>query len=155
MMTGTLQGRHVFGCIAAFFAVVTAVNGIFIYFALSSWSGLTAPDAYNRGIAYNRVLDEAAAQARLGWRAEIGWRKGTAEARLVDRDGSPLDGLAVAAHFARPLGKGEPLDVALVATAPGRYVAAIDLPLPGQWEMQIEARGAAGRYQAATRLIVP
>ena len=155
MMTGTLQGRHVFGCIAAFFAVVIAVNGVFVYFALSSWSGLTASDAYSRGIAYNRVLDEAAAQARLGWRAEIGWRKGAAEARLVDRDGSPLDGLEVVAHFTRPLGKGQPVDVTLVAAAPGRYLAAIDLPLPGQWEMLIEARGAGGRYQAATRLIVP
>lgn len=156
-MTGsaTLQGRHVFGWIAAFFGVVTAVNGIFVYYALSSWSGLTASDAYNRGLAYNHVLDEAAAQRKLGWGAEMGWRRGNAEARFVDRDGSPLKGLEIAARFSRPLGEGEPIDVMLVAKAPGVYMAPIELPLPGQWDMQIEASGAGGRYRATTRLVVP
>ena len=51
--------------IVACFAVVFAVNGGFVYFALSSWPGLTVDHAYSDGLAYNTVIDEAAKEAKL------------------------------------------------------------------------------------------
>jgi nitrogen fixation protein FixH len=155
MSARPLTGRVVFAWVAAGFGLVIAVNGIFAYFAVQSWTGLTAPNAYEQGLAYNRVLDQAAAQARLGWRAEMGWRDGAAELRLYDRDGRPVDGLSVAARFARPVQEGFDRSVALVSAGPGRYAAPVDLPLSGQWEMTIEAKGADAVYRAATRIFAP
>lgn len=155
MSARPLTGRVVFGWIAAGFAVVIAVNGVFAWFALQSWTGLTTANAYNEGLAYNHVLDQAAAQARLGWRAEMGWRDGTAELRLFDRAGKPVHGLVVAARFARPVQEGFDRSIALTEAGIGRYVASIALPLPGQWEMTIEAAGTGANYRAAARVFVP
>jgi nitrogen fixation protein FixH len=155
MSARPLTGRAVLAWVAAGFALVTAVNGTFVYFAVASWSGLTTVNAYNEGLAYNRVLDQAAAQARLGWRAEMGWRDGAAELRLYNRDGQPLDGLSVAARFARPVQEGFDRSVALTAAGSGRYAAPVDLPLPGQWDMVVEARGAETVYRAAVRVFAP
>jgi len=155
MSARPLTGRAVFAWVATGFALVIAANGIFAYFAVNSWTGLTTANAYNEGLAYNRTLDQAVAAARLGWRAEMGWRDGTAELRLYGRDGLPLEGLSVAARFARPVQEGFDRSVTLAAIGPGRYAAPMELPLPGQWEMTIEARGAGAVYRAATRIFAP
>lgn len=155
MSARPLTGRVVFAWVAAGFALVIAVNGTFAYFAVTSWSGLTTANAYNEGLAYNRVLDQAAAQARLGWRAEMSWRDGAAELRLHDRNGRPLDGLSVAARFTRPVREGFDRSVMLAAIGQGRYAAPIELPLPGQWDMVVEARGANTLYRAAARVFAP
>ena len=42
-----------------------------IWFALSSWTGLAANQAYDTGLTYNRNLDAAARQAALGWRPAL------------------------------------------------------------------------------------
>jgi|CXWL01.1.fsa_nt_gi nitrogen fixation protein FixH len=155
MSARPLTGRAVFAWIAAGFGLVIAVNGVFMYFALKSWTGLTSANAYNEGIAYNRTLDRAAAQAQLKWRAEMGWSDGAAELRLYDRDGKPVQGLSVVATFARPVQEGFDHSAALTEAGPGRYFATVALPLPGQWNMTIEARHGATSYRAATRVFVP
>jgi nitrogen fixation protein FixH len=85
----------------------------------------------------------------------MGWSEGAAELRLYDRDGKPVQGLSVVATFARPVQEGFDHSAALTEAGPGRYFATVALPLPGQWNMTIEARHGATSYRAATRVFVP
>lgn len=148
------DGRKVFYVLIAFFGAVIAVNGVFVYLALASWNGLTSRNAYEEGLAYNRTIEHIRAQAGLGWRFDIGYRDDQAVVAVLDRDGRPLDGLRLRVQFVRPTSEGNDLTVALNAEGGGRYAAAAALPLPGQWDMVVDAEGASGTFRAVKRILV-
>lgn len=139
--------------------VVVAANGALAYFAAVSSTGLVTEHPFDRGNSYNRVLDAAATQDALGWRAAVSFRpagleRGEIAAKFTDRDGRPLPGLRVTARVQRPV---EPLPesvVPLSETAAGRYVAAVALDRPGQWEVHIAARLGADRFEFTQRIAV-
>ena len=54
--------RTLLGFLAAFLALV-AVQASFAYLAVSTDPGLASPNAYERGLAHNTVLREAASEA--------------------------------------------------------------------------------------------
>jgi len=137
------------------FGLVFAVNGIFIWLALSTWSGLTTDHPYERGLAYNQTLQEAAAEAALGWHSELEFKNHRLLVRFHDRSGGALDRLQVTARFVRPTSDGADRNLPLDAVGDGGYTATVDLPLPGQWQVLVKAEGRAGSYHLARRLIAP
>jgi nitrogen fixation protein FixH len=142
---GALTGRHVLLAVFGFFGVVFVVNGAFVYFATSSWTGLETNNAYIRGLAYNSVLDAAAAQRERGWDVSLevagpGPLTATVAATFADAAGRPLDGLSVTAAFRRPATEGHDLTIALDAGTPGEYGASVELPLAGNWDVRLTAR---------------
>jgi nitrogen fixation protein FixH len=143
----------------AAFAVVFAVNGTMIYFAVRSTPALVTEKPFERGKAYNAELDAAAAQARLGWSATVALEQHAAPRSeliilITDRGGAPVEGLAVAARLTRPVGHAAPLDVAFVEIAPGRYVAMVVVPVPGQWQLTLLARRGNDEFTLGHRLTV-
>lgn len=142
-------------------ALVVVVNGVMVYFALSTFTGTTVDRAYERGRLYNQVLAEAERQAALGWRFELRWAPATEPhaGRLVisatDRSGAPLEGLAIAGKVVRPLGRPEPIPLAFAQAGSGRYVVPVMLDGAGQWEVRLAARrGADGPVELRERIIV-
>jgi len=140
-----------------FFLVVFAVNGALVWFALSSWTGLETTNSYERGLVYNRALEAEKEQAALGWRAGFGFhqtgeRQGMLELRLQGRDTAPLEGAKVDAEIVRPTQEGYDFDLALEERAPGRYRAAVRVPLPGQWEVRLAARARGEVYRLSPRI---
>lgn len=140
--------------------VVVAVNGVMIGLAMWTWTGLATTDAYRKGIAYNRALEAAQAQAALGWRAEIGFVPaaeggGQLTLSLVDAKGEPIERASVTGRLIRPTHAGYDTDVALPAQGGGRFVSPIQVPLPGIWDVRlmIESRGRV--FQATRRITVP
>lgn len=145
----------------AFMGLVAAVNGVMVYLALSTFTGTTVDRAYERGRRYNEVLAEAARQAAFGWRFELRWAPATEpnKGRLVvaatDRNGAPLEGLAIEGEVLRPLGRPAPIPLALTQAGSGRYVAPVALDGAGQWEVRLAARrGADGPVEFRERIIV-
>jgi nitrogen fixation protein FixH len=133
-----ITGRMVLFGFIAFFGVIAAVNGVFMYLALSTWPGLTTEDAYKKGIAYNHTLDEAAQQKKLGWVSAVKLdADGGLQVTMTARDGSPLDGANVEAALSRPLGDETVEKMALSETAPGQYAARFPAPQPGRWKADI------------------
>ena len=49
----------------AFFAVVLTANGIMIWIALSSWTGLETKNHYLKGVDYNQTLQDVRTQEAL------------------------------------------------------------------------------------------
>ena len=76
------------------FAGVVAVNGVLIWLALTTFSGLDREAPYARGIGYNAVLAEARDQAALGWQTEIEAADDRLAISVADSMAAPLTGLA-------------------------------------------------------------
>jgi nitrogen fixation protein FixH len=131
-------------------AIVVVVNAVMVWFALSTFTGTTVDRSYERGRRYNEVIAEAERQARIGWRFALVWEPaadGTLAGRLVltatDAALAPLDRLSLEGVLLRPLEAPQPIALGLREVGPGRYVAPVTLPKPGQWEVRLKARRAA------------
>jgi nitrogen fixation protein FixH len=140
-------------------SVVIAVNGALAYFAASSSTGLVSEHPFESGNSYNRVLDAAAAQDRLGWRGSlrvIANDAGRAEiaVQLSDRAGKPLTAASVTARLIRPVEPLPDLVLPLEETRAGRYENAAVLSRRGQWEVRVAARRGEELFQFAQRIVV-
>lgn len=141
------------------FLVVIGVNGTLVYFAQDTFSGLETASPYERGLDYNKTLAAEAAQDRLGWQSQMqisDESEGTRslQVRLTDRDGRPLDGLAVVAYLVRPSNEGLDTTVIPRPLGDGRYAASFVLPAAGQWELRLVAQGGDIAWQHSERLFV-
>jgi nitrogen fixation protein FixH len=136
--------------------VVSAVNGLMIWYALSSWSGLVSDSAYQEGLGFDRVLAESRAEAALGWKATIAYDpRGHIAVQLADAKDQPLAGMALSLVLLRPTHEGFDRASPLREVAPGRYDATIRPPLPGQWDVRVTVKSAGKvRFHAEQRIIV-
>lgn len=142
------------------FAVVAAVNGVMIAFALETFSGVTTDQAYEEGLAYNKTLAAAAAQEKLGWILAVDLAATNRErvrlaVTLADRNGAPIHGAAIEAHFVRPTSQGFDSQAQLSETGNGRYEAETSLALPGLWDVVVAASHDGARYQKTERVFIP
>ncbi|MYD99949.1 MAG: FixH family protein [Alphaproteobacteria bacterium] len=152
---GELTGRRVFAMLLGFFLLVFAVNGVFIYFSLTSHPGTTARDAYREGLEYNRVLEGAERQQALGWRAEVRERGGTVGLHMRDAAGAAVGGLVGKAEVGRPASDSQDSILGTVETAPGIYEAAGPPLGPGRWKVVFEMEDGAGlRFRVEDELLV-
>lgn len=135
-----LNGWHVLFGMITFFLAVTAVNGVMIYKAISTFGGDT-PDAYRTGLLYNQRIAEERRQDELGWTETTAFdsRNGAFRLTLRDRSGLGVDGLRVEGSIGRPA--TDIADHNLVLTAVGNGIYTITLPnlAEGNWDMSLLA----------------
>lgn len=153
-------GRWIPWAFVAFFVVVFAANGIMVYLAHDSWTGLQTEDYYEQGVAYNEVLAEARAQEELGWDVDVAFTPidaARAEVTVAMRDGAghALTGGSVRARFIRPTQSGFDSEVTLAPLGEGRYRANVELPLPGQWRLVVIGSHNGASYQTVRRVRFP
>jgi nitrogen fixation protein FixH len=147
------RGRWIPWIFVAGMLLVVAVNGVLVVAALTTFTGVTTGHAYDRGRTYNDVLQAAARQESLGWRAEVRLEGPGLSVRVLDRDGAAVPG-RLDGVLQRPLeGMEVPLDFAALG---GRFVAAVQPPLPGQWEARLTLRAPSGdKFDIRQRVMVP
>ncbi len=143
---------------AAFFGVVVVVNGIMVFFALDSFSGLQTRGHYQRGLDYNRVIAAERAEQALGWSVHVGYepdagRRGRVVVQAADRDGAPLAGAEVTVRMVRPVQDGFDRTIKLAAAGDGLYAATVELPLAGQWDIQTLIRHPSGSFRTSRRIV--
>jgi len=143
----------------AFFAVVLIANGSLVVLAVKSWPGLETSSAYQRGLAYNKMLAAASEQAELGWKVgfhfvQDGPRRGVVQVDLEDRFGNLLRQAEVRAQFVRPTSEGSDLRLHLAHQTGGRYQAEVELPLEGQWDVRIAASSNGQIYRLSERIFL-
>lgn len=144
----------------AFFAVVFAVNGTMLYFALDSWTGLSDENAFQQGLAYNDKIAERDRQAALGWQVSFDATPDRAGhvlfALQVDDDrGMPVTAASVVVSLTRPTHEGHDLAATLTHRGRGYYAGEADLPLSGQWHVELVIDEPRGSYRQGERVIVP
>lgn len=152
-----LKGHHVLMAFLGFFLVVFAVNGVFLYSAISTYTGIVAVEPYRKGLNYNRRIAADEAQKAQGWQEALEvTRSGQVTLRLSNRLGAPVEGLAVIGTFGRPSTAQHDAKLELAELRPGTYTARIAPPEPGAWIVALEARPLAApneiTYQLRKRL---
>lgn len=158
--TRAADGRGIPWLFVAFFGVVLAVNLTMIWLAIGSFPGLVTERAYDRGLAYNRNLQAAAAQARLGWQGDLEVRAGADRAaevvfKLRDRSGAPLSGASVTASLERPVETADDLTLVLEEQVAGTYSARPALPRSGVWDLHLVVARGADLFVLDRRVTLP
>jgi len=135
-----LTGRKVLYILLGFFGVMFLANGIFTYFAVSTFNGLVTDDSYRRGLEYDERLAAEARQKRLGWTADLNLSDRGDELRLnlAGENGRPVSGRLVRVRVGRPATDKFDRTVLLNETAPGTYSREISLPGDGNWLASLE-----------------
>lgn len=120
---------------------MSAVIGgiITIVIAVSTSDGLVVDDYYRRGKAINRDLarDRMAAQHRLEAHFDIVADGRRVALQLKARDYVPPEALMLS--LLHPTRKGFDQRVRLVRKEAGRYTGGLDVLVPGNWYVQLEA----------------
>lgn len=148
------RGRWIPFVFVGLMLIVVAVNGVLVFAALSTFTGVTSAHAYEEGRAYNHILEEAARQEALGWQASVQWSGGRLSVTVTDREGLPVPG-HMEGTLQRPL-EGTTRPLALAAAAPGRWGAAAADLAAGQWEARLVLRGPrAEKLDIRQRIFVP
>ncbi len=147
------------------FGVVLAVNLIFMYSAVHTFTGLSTDQAYDKGLKYNQEIQAAKQQQALGWTVttEVRAKDPAANAAhnadiivtFLDKEGKPVTGLEGKADFIRPTSEGHDSSAPVAEQGQGRYMVAAALPLGGQWELEVIARRGDVSYQFAQRIYLP
>ncbi|MCC7017510.1 MAG: FixH family protein [Rhodospirillales bacterium] len=139
--------------------VTMIVNGILVWIADDTFSGLATGRYGDLGVDYNRALEGRAAQERLGWRADIAFEPrgggGVIEVRLATREGDPVEGADAELLIRRPVEDGFDRRIGLIPEGNGRYTARVALPKPGQWALHLLVRRGDVVFQHQTRIMAP
>lgn len=155
-----LTGRHVLYMVLGFFGAVFAANAIFIYFALSTFSGLDVENPYEKGRAYNAEIAAARAQAERGWTVDVTHGRtpgGGLKLKVApkDKSGAIVTGLAFSATLKRPTQASADQTAMLRETEAGVYVGALNVPLKGQWLLELVAyRDRERVYLSRNRILL-
>jgi nitrogen fixation protein FixH len=153
-----IAGRHVLMSLIGFFGVMLIANGLFVYFALSTFTGSDS-DPYRRGLHYNETLAAAERQAEKGWQSALSYDEGKRRLSLglTDHQSRPVTGLQIEAVVGRPVTDKEDHALALKERTSGVYSADIELS-PGQWVVSAatpdEPDSGTPAYQLKQRLNV-
>jgi nitrogen fixation protein FixH len=148
-----IEGRHVLLALVAFFGVMFIVNGIFVYFAVSTFSGGDTSDPYRKGLNYNDTLKAAVRQEERGWQSNVAYddKTGWLELRFTDKNAAPITGLGIRAKLSRPATDKEDRHIVLTETGQGVYAAAVVLA-PGLWVISVASREGGKSQGAVYRL---
>ena len=146
-MTRQFTGWHMATILIGFFGVVIAVNLVMARYATSTFGGIVVENSYVASQRFNGWRDEAAAQAALGWDAQVARTDGgKVEVTLT---GAPGD-VAVEAVARHPLGRLADEPLGFTSLGGGRFVSRETLPA-GRWTLRL----AVARERQAWHREVP
>lgn len=153
-----LTGRKALAILVGFFLLVGGVNGVMIYFAIHTFRGEVVAHPYERGLAYNRDIAQARAQAAREWKVAAHLSRNAADALLVviaqDAAGAPVRGAALRASLLAPADLAGDVTVTLEETAPGRYEGRARVA-PGLRDLVLTAeRDGREEFRSKSRIAV-
>jgi len=138
-----------------FFALLFIFDGIFVYLATSTHTGVVTEQAYEKGLNYNETIAAAAEQEALGWHGEVTYAEnGQLNYSVRDKGGAPVSGARVVAEITRPTHNGVDFKSALAEVTPGTYQAPVEFPLDGMWDIRIYVTWQQTQFQTAKRIVV-
>lgn len=158
-----LKGWHVLLIMLAFFVVMFAVNGVFLYYAITTHPGEQVEKSYLQGLHYNDTLEARARQDELGWTGALGI---VAEedaapmlvAEMTDAADLPLGGLAVTASLHRHTSGDADIHMALSPSDVGEYSVSLEGLPAGDYDVIVKATQGGSEdvlFEAHKRLSLP
>lgn len=138
----------------AFFVALAIIDGIFVTIALSTHTGVVSERAYQDGVEYNKTIEAAESQEKLGWQSEVEISGETLNISLKDKNGKAIKDAKVTAYFMRQSQDGYDFSSIIGANAEGMYSKHIDFPLKGLWDVRILATWNQQQYQRSKEIVV-
>ncbi len=154
-----LTGRTVLLCLLAFFAVVAAVNGIMMTFAVTTFSGVETANSYQAGVTFAREEAAAEAQESRHWRVNSSLRAQAnnltqIELSAQDGAGQPLAGFEATVSLIHPNDRRRDHPVSMRTNAPGGFSGVVSHS-PGQWDLVIELKRDGERmFRSKERILL-
>ena len=143
------------------FVVIIAVNAIMVSFALTSWTGLETKNHFLAGNAYNEALAGAKRQVELGWQDELRFiprapsaASGRLEVRFTDKQGTAITDATMKIRLIRAAKDSLDQELTLFHQGNGLYVAAVDFPAKGKWQVRLLAKRGQEPYQVLKEIYV-
>lgn len=141
-----------------FFGVIFLVNGVMIYEALSTLSGVDTDSAYQAGLQYEQEVAQSKAQDARHWRVDASLTPFSGGERLDvsarDAAGQPLGGMQASAILERPTDRRFDQSVILVEDAAGRFHGSAEIAA-GQWDLVIElTRHGEQLFRSKNRIVL-
>lgn len=135
-----LKGKHVLLTFIVFFGVIFAVNGVFVFKALSTYTGIVSVEPYRKGLAYNDRIAAEERQKALGWQDAMSLDgDGRIVVRMTDAGGMPVAGLTLHAVLGRPATERMDQALVLAETGAGVYEGTATSAAPGAWLLTVRA----------------
>lgn len=133
--------RKVLVFVLVFFIVIGLIDAFFIIISRNSYPGTVTDNPYQKGLAYNDVLNKSALQELNKYRIETG------STRLPDgklkylitlrKAGAYVSDAEVMLNIVRPLGEYKDFQIMLNNSGNGLYSSEISFPKEGQWEIRV------------------
>ncbi len=151
-------GWMVLLALLGFFGVIFAVNGVMIYEALSTLSGVETDSAYQAGLQFEQNVAMAKAQDARHWSVDAKLTPSAAGERLDlsarDAAGQPLSGMQASIIFERPTDRRLDRNVVLVEDGAGRFHGSAEVAA-GQWDLVIElTRHGEQLFRSMNRVVL-
>jgi len=157
------------GMIIGFFAVIIAMDSMFVTLATngmggrvaeillpkprhaetisSHFPGVISHDFQKKEALYNQYLQQVEQQKERGWQVQYGWvgeavahQASSFQVRARDKQDQPISGGNVEVSFLRPSDKNEDFNLKLAESEPGVYRTEVTPPMPGLWQVVIVVR---------------
>lgn len=127
---------------------ILATTAAMIFIGTRSFEGIVVEKPYETGLEWDRTRER---KEKLGWsvsmnRTALPIGRNDVIVSASARNGRPLPGAVLAITVSRPSTNRYDRTYAALKQADGRYLAAIELPLPGRWDVIMHV--TSGRDQA-------
>lgn len=136
---GQFTGKHMLAVMVVGFGIVMAVNFTMASYAISGFHGVVVKNSYVASQNFNGWIDEARADAALGWDAKV---KRSRDGHVTIATSGVPEGAVISAQLRRPIGAQEQASLTFIPTAEGAYRSTA-VAAPGRWTVRltIEAAG--------------
>jgi nitrogen fixation protein FixH len=134
--------------------LVVAATAATIFIGTRNFEGLVVDKPYEAGIDWDRIQER---KAKLGWSATVNRTsyplgKSDLIVYLAGRNGSPMSGAVISIAVSRPSTNRYDRTYPALQQTDGSYLASIDLPLPGRWDVIIHVASGQERADFKTSL---
>ena len=149
-------GWHMFGLIALFFGVIISVNITMATYAVKNWTGLVVKNSYVASQSFNTRLEQAKAQAALGWTDHLKIEQTAFIWQVKDNEGNPIAAKSATVQINRPVGEVHLMTLPLVRADDGSFIVSLPKTLAdGRWEIILDADiGTGAPYRAHMDIVV-
>lgn len=150
----TKKDRWIPWYFVGFFAIIAVMDGIFVYLATDTHTGVVTEQAYQKGLNYNETVAAVEAQEALGWSSIIDYQSDGEFVFTLSEGEQPLAGAEIIAEFTRPTHNGVDFSVPLLESGAGAYRAPVEFPLDGIWDVRVYVTWNQQQYQQTERLVI-
>jgi nitrogen fixation protein FixH len=132
-----------------FFFVIASVDAVMVTLAVRTQTGLVTEHPYEKGLAYNKIVAADAAQEALGFSGKISYDAGMIIFTLRDKNQQIIKPERADAKFTRPTKAGFDFSAVLQSEK-----TPVNFPLPGLWEVRVNAVYQGNSYQTTKRIVI-